>query len=465
MPFTKQLPEWNALGTEPPQSKKDAGWLPNDKPPADWWNWFQHLTFEALQELQQNALEAEDIYSKTDIDNKDTAVKDWVKSFGLGDVAILIPSGSDPNTLNESGFYKNSSTIQNAPTSGAYYYIHIKHANGYFSQLAIKMTASPTMYVRNCVNGTWSTWVEQETAAGAQAKADAAEADAINFAKSFGLGDVAKDVSSTDLDNLDATGFYKGHTLTNGPTAANSSTYYYVINQKHTTTYKSQMAFRLDGGSSNVGQVFTRVNKSGVWTAWTELETTAGAQAKADAAETDAINYAKGYGLGTGKTLANATDLNTITTPGFYYTDTAANGPEGVANGFLIVNKAGHVNGYAVQIMTPYVSGKTYTRTQNATVWGAWTQLETTAGAKLQIEQDSYKVSKSGKDSNGVFTTVDHRRKSDNTLVRRSVLTGGTSPQYTTRTVTFYASNGSTVVKTDTFTLSYDADGDLISEV
>lgn len=55
MAFEKPLPEWNAQGIEPPQSKKDAGWKEGDKPPAEWHNWFQHLTYEALKELQEKA--------------------------------------------------------------------------------------------------------------------------------------------------------------------------------------------------------------------------------------------------------------------------------------------------------------------------------------------------------------------------------------------------------------------------
>lgn len=81
------------------------------------------------------------------------------------------------------------------------------------------------------------------------------------------------------------------------------------------------------------------------------------------------------------------------------------------------------------------------------------------------VEQHAYTVTKIGKDANGIFTTVEHRRKSDNKLVRKSVLSGGTSPQYTTRTITYYKKDGLTVEKTETFTLSYDVDGDLISEV
>lgn len=78
---------------------------------------------------------------------------------------------------------------------------------------------------------------------------------------------------------------------------------------------------------------------------------------------------------------------------------------------------------------------------------------------------ESCRVNKSSKDSNGIFKIIEYRRKANNTLAAKSVLSGGTSPKYTTRTVTLYAGNGTTVVKTNTYTLSYDSDGDLISEV
>lgn len=80
------------------------------------------------------------------------------------------------------------------------------------------------------------------------------------------------------------------------------------------------------------------------------------------------------------------------------------------------------------------------------------------------IEQTDFKVYKSGKDAEGIFTTIEHKR-SDNTLAVKSVLSGGTSPKYTTRTITYYGLDGATVEKTTTRTLSYDADGVLVSEV
>lgn len=64
MNFKKQLPEWNNPGTKPPQTKINEGWLPSDRPPADWWNWKDNLTFEALKELQENAVHKDETVVK-----------------------------------------------------------------------------------------------------------------------------------------------------------------------------------------------------------------------------------------------------------------------------------------------------------------------------------------------------------------------------------------------------------------
>lgn len=74
------------------------------------------------------------------------------------------------------------------------------------------------------------------------------------------------------------------------------------------------------------------------------------------------------------------------------------------------------------------------------------------------------KIEKSNKDSNGIYTQVDYKRE-DNTLFMRSVLSGGTSPQYTTRTITIYDTDGTTVLQTITHTLTYDSDGNIVSEL
>jgi len=61
MAFNEQLPQWENEGTQPPQSKRVEGWLPNEKPPASWFNWLFHRTYKSLQELQEKAGERVDV--------------------------------------------------------------------------------------------------------------------------------------------------------------------------------------------------------------------------------------------------------------------------------------------------------------------------------------------------------------------------------------------------------------------
>ena len=64
MAFEEQLPQWENEGTQPPQSKRAEGWLPNEKPPASWMNWLFGRAYKALKELQEKAastLQVEDL--------------------------------------------------------------------------------------------------------------------------------------------------------------------------------------------------------------------------------------------------------------------------------------------------------------------------------------------------------------------------------------------------------------------
>jgi hypothetical protein len=63
----------------------------------------------------------------------------------------------------------------------------------------------------------------------------------------------------------------------------------------------------------------------------------------------------------------------------------------------------------------------------------------------------------------GIFKTIEWL-DSTNTLRKKSELSGGTAPQFTTRTVTFYDTDGTTVLNTVVYSLSYDGDGDLEEE-
>jgi hypothetical protein len=101
----------------------------------------------------------------------------------------------------------------------------------------------------------------------------------------------------------------------------------------------------------------------------------------------------------------------------------------------------------------------------------AWNSAEANAKAytdtapeAMQRNLGRFNKYKSGKDSNGIYTVVEYKR-TNGTLYARSVLSGGTSPQYTTRTITYYGTDGTTVIDTVTKNLIYDSDGELINEV
>jgi hypothetical protein len=92
------------------------------------------------------------------------------------------------------------------------------------------------------------------------------------------------------------------------------------------------------------------------------------------------------------------------------------------------------------------------------TNWAAWF-----SSAQNDI-YEALSVTRSSKDSEGIFTTIEYERE-DSTLFKDSILSGGTSPEYTTLTERFYASNGITVLVTNVYTLSYDGDGDFTTKV
>jgi len=78
--------------------------------------------------------------------------------------------------------------------------------------------------------------------------------------------------------------------------------------------------------------------------------------------------------------------------------------------------------------------------------------------------REAVSLERKNKDSEGIWTLLEWKR-ADGTLFKTSELTGGTSPNYTTRTVKFYDKNGSTLLQTIVYTLSYDVDDELESEV
>lgn len=72
-------------------------------------------------------------------------------------------------------------------------------------------------------------------------------------------------------------------------------------------------------------------------------------------------------------------------------------------------------------------------------------------------------VSRTGKDDNQIFTTVSYHR-TDGSLYKTSELVDGESPTYGKRIETTYKADGVTVARIREYTLTYDTDGDFLSE-
>ncbi|TBL21820.1 hypothetical protein EYB35_00205 [Bacillus paranthracis] len=80
----------------------------------------------------------------------------------------------------------------------------------------------------------------------------------------------------------------------------------------------------------------------------------------------------------------------------------------------------------------------------------------------LQLKVSVYR---SNKTANGIFATVEWKTKAG-VLARKAVLSDqDTNGNYRKQTITFYAENGITVIGTDVYVITYDADGDVTSEV
>lgn len=131
MPFNASLlPIWNAVGSPPPDSKRTVGYLPDEHPPADWWNWQMNLTYKALKDLQDNAAD------KTLVSTTTAGLMAAADKVKLNGVATNANNYVHPTT--------------HAPS------IIVQDANNRFVTDAEK-----------------SNWNAKETTSGAQAKADA----------------------------------------------------------------------------------------------------------------------------------------------------------------------------------------------------------------------------------------------------------------------------------------------------
>ncbi|OTQ89286.1 hypothetical protein BG31_03715 [Bacillus subtilis subsp. subtilis] len=149
-------------------------------------------------------------------------------------------------------------------------------------------------------------WNAKETISGAQSKADKALVDAkaytdtyankLSEAQLFKLtqdSGAAKYLTGADFNSVTDTGFYymSGATIElNAPVKNNG---YLIVNNYSTYAYQEYTTYSSSDSSSSGRRKFMRnkVSSSDSWTSWREIESVEGAQAKADKALTDAKAY------------------------------------------------------------------------------------------------------------------------------------------------------------------------------
>lgn len=123
--------------------------------------------------------------------------------------------------------------------------------------------------------------------------------------------------------------------------------------------------------------------------------------------------------------------------------------------------KSGETSGEVTLVSSP----GTVTEAGTALNAGNLNKLETQYdNAMKDTERRDYKVYRTQKDTFGIFKVVEFKR-ADNTLAIRTTLSGGTAPKYTTRTIQFFAADGTTIEQTITKAISYDTDEDWTQEV
>lgn len=434
MPINTILPEWNKAAEKPAQYKLDEGWKAQEKPPASVFNWFFNTTYHALLDI------IDQTYTKTETDTNITAAENRAKQDATSKanaaetnaknastpIAHVGTGGSSHAavTTNTNGFMIAADKAKlDTVQKDANYYIHpathpatmiVEDANhrfatdtekAYWNAKASTQLASPT------VNGLMSM--------GDKSKLDGIANNANNYVHpathpaSMIVQDstrrmvsdlkisswdthlnrvdnphnvTSEQINRTTPKNADVPGteYPRGVTMFQAPSDAATSGYPMGLGTVLTVNEGDYRMFQWFVNSDVTKdriwlRNFRSANGEG-WSEFTELESTAGSQAKADAVKAIMLKYGIGA---TDLAQIDGQDLNNILTGGFYRGGTLVNAPvSSVMHIEVIASNANTItqNAHALDTNT------LYSRTKSAGTWSAWKTIETTAGAQAKAD-------------------------------------------------------------------------------
>ncbi|QAS52797.1 pyocin knob domain-containing protein [Halobacillus litoralis] len=365
MPITTTLPDWGAAGVQPPESLRTNGWQEAQKPAAEYFNWFFSTSYFALKDLSEQAASQQDLDNhKSDQTNPHQVTKSQVGLSNVDNVQQASKADFDSHNQDQQNPHEVTAAQVGASPTGHGHSTATTSVSGFMSgNDKTKLNAIPPA-------------ANVETKDGAQDKADAVQ----DWAKSFGLGTSAVTLSD-DLNTVTKTGFYyAGNDATNKPLSANG----HLIHQQVNNSYRVQYYFI--ASTSNKG-LFYRDCYSGTWNDWQKIETTDGAQGKADKAEQAAIDASMNKET---KDVPDK-DYNQAITPGWYKGagDNALNPPPGFLEyGVLLVQeRSGNI--FQLAIRREEMASRYFTDAE----WSEWHMFETTTGAQAKADE---RVKKTG---------------------------------------------------------------------
>ena len=281
----------------------------------------------------------------------------------------------DWNTLIDPGVSNTllMGTAPNGPGGGHHYYVLVVKYSSNVSQVAIPYSTVGTIFTRSLFNGTWTSWTDYETPTGAQAKVNTHAGDSVaHITSSERTSWNAK--ASTAVATTSANGLMSStdKTKLDGVSAG-------ANNYTHPSTHPPSIIVQ---DASN--RFVTDTEKAN----WNGKESTTGAQSKSDTAQTNAQNYA--LNLNT----VNIMDTRTVNSPPSFYRTGGRMWFEFKTLAILAISATGTYCTLMTDGRYPDASGgqvtqiaftdtnRTFTRTSTSeTVWGAWTELATTATA------------------------------------------------------------------------------------
>lgn len=256
----------------------------------------------------------------------------------------------------------------------------------------------------------------------------------------YGVGDVCRDISNTNLNSAILAGHYVGLNMTNAPNAAWHYVHVFSLDSNHVL----QVAYEMYNASNGQqGRIYKRANDSTGWSAW-EQE-----------AAMHLVTPA-GYGIGENVDATHIVTLNSTTNKSglFYYGNTDPNRPDN-SDGQLLIQC---FNSTSIQQTAFSWTGTIYHRKYTSGTWSDWQRIFTANSladyvVAQQLGANGYTRWASGKlEQWGVLANVPLAETSPQTVTFNTPYNAGVVPNivagiamasYVSGSISLYVTKGS----------------------